>query len=181
MSDHKKIKAIIGLGNPGSKFAHTRHNAGFMVVDALAEQQGAQWKEKDNFEVADITLNNDNILLIKPLTFMNSSGRVLGVLAKKGIKPEEILVVHDEIELPFGKVKYKFSGSHKGHNGLRSIIEVIGKDFGRLRLGVGRPDDAEHVPDYVLSNFSEPRDHVDRMIDEGVEHIYSQSNETASK
>ena len=99
---------------------------------------------------------------------MNSSGRVIPALAKQGIKAENILVVHDELELPFGTVKIKVGGSHKGHNGLRSIIGVCGPDFMRVRCGIGRPLDRDKVPDYVLQPFSEPEAAVDALIDQAV-------------
>src|SRR5579872_1138825 len=171
MINQQEIKVIIGLGNPGPKFTKTRHNAGFMVVDQLAEKYGGRWSEKDTYQCADIMINGKNILLIKPQTFMNSSGRVIPALIKKGITPGHMLVVHDEIELPFGAVKIKTGGSHKGHNGLRSIIEACGADFHRVRMGVGRPADKDEVPDYVLCSFSESSDDVDRMIAQGVELI----------
>ena len=158
------IKAIIGLGNPGPKFSKTRHNIGFRVVDALAEKHGATWRTHGNKEVAEITINDKAILLIKPQTFMNNSGEALSDLAKKGIKPENILVVHDELELPFGQVKLKTGGSAKGHNGLKSIIASIGDAFHRLRIGISRPLEREQVPDYVLEVFKESADDVVEMI-----------------
>lgn len=151
----KTIKAIIGLGNPGPKHHYQRHNIGFRVVDMLVDKYGASWQVKGESEQAYVMLNGQKLLLVKPQTFMNTSGRVLPALIKQGIKAENILVVHDELEVPFGTVKYKFGGSHKGHNGLRSIMGVCGADFGRVRCGIGRPPSAADVPDYVLQNFSE--------------------------
>jgi peptidyl-tRNA hydrolase, PTH1 family len=167
------VSAIIGLGNPGPKFVHTRHNIGFKVVEALAHKHGGAWHDKDTMELTEIMLNHTNVLLIKPQTFMNSSGRVLPYLLKKGIKPENILVVHDELEKKFGNVSIKFGGSARGHNGLRSIIEAIGtKDFPRLRFGIGRPEDREDVGDYVLRNFSESeKKELDHLIDRSVDMI----------
>jgi len=165
------IKAIIGLGNPGKKFERTRHNIGFRVLDSLANQANADWQEKDNMLLAETNFNGRNLILIKPQTFMNSSGNVLPFLLKKGIKAENILVVHDEIELPFGKIKVRFGGSAKGHNGLRSIIDVIGKDFLGLRFGVSRPERSEEVPDYVLAPFTEDPQQLDLHIDEAVTEI----------
>ena len=151
------IKAIIGLGNPGPKYHNHRHNIGFRVLDALAERHGGSWQTKDNAEIAQVMINNQRVLLIKPLTFMNDSGRVIPPLLKQGIKAENILVVHDELEKPFGNIGIRIGGSAKGHNGLRSIIGVCGPDFARLRFGIGRPDHKEDVPNYVLSNFVEPQ------------------------
>jgi peptidyl-tRNA hydrolase, PTH1 family len=172
MEEHKyDIKAIIGLGNPGSKYYNTRHNIGFRILDALALAHNAYWQEKDNMLLTNVHHEGRTILLIKPQTFMNSSGKVIPFLLKKGIKPENILVVHDEIELPFGKIKVRFGGSAKGHNGLRSIIDIIGKDFIRLRFGVDRPRTSQEVPDYVLAPFTDRPEQVDLHIGEAVAKI----------
>ena len=160
------ILAIIGLGNPGSQYAKTRHNIGFRIVDALAQSHNAPWRKQENMEITTIPGNEKEIILIKPLTFMNESGKVLPFLTKKGIKPENIIVVHDELELPFGSIKYKEGGSAKGHNGLKSIIATVGSEFKRLRFGIGRPDDPKEVPDYVLHHFKEAADQVEHYIDQ---------------
>ena len=104
-------------------------------------------------------------MLIKPQTFMNSSGKIIPSVLKQGLKPENLLVVHDELEKPFGKIEFKTGGSHRGHNGLRSIIEFCGADFMRLRCGIGRPENKQDVAQYVLSNFSEKQSDLERMID----------------
>ena len=158
------IKAIIGLGNPGTKYAHTRHNIGFNVLDALAEKYHAAWRKREQMEVAEIQHSDKTIILIKPQTSMNLSGAVIPFLTKQGIKPDQILVVHDELELPFGKIATKTGGSAKGHNGLKSIIAACGPEFHRLRFGIGRPDKQEDVPAYVLQNFSEHPDELARLI-----------------
>ncbi len=163
-----KIKVIIGLGNPGKQYQRTRHNIGFLVLDALADVQGGVWQTKGDKEVAEITLGDEKIILVKPQTFMNSSGRVIPSLLKQGLKAENLLVVHDELEKAFGIVDVKNGGSHRGHNGLRSIIEFCGADFVRLRCGIGRPDRKEDVGDYVLSNFSEKFDDGELMIKKAV-------------
>ena len=165
------IQAIIGLGNPGHKFSFNRHNAGFLVLDLLADDLGASWRSKDNMEIAQVMINGAKVILIKPQTFMNSSGTVIPFLIKQGIKAENMLVVHDELELPFGQIKMKKGGSHKGHNGLKSIIGVCGSDFERLKFGIGRPEVKDHVPDYVLHNFTEPRVEVEALIHQAVEMI----------
>lgn len=167
----KIIKAIIGLGNPGAQFEDTRHNIGFRILDALAEKYGASWKQRDQMEIAEIVLNDQIILLIKPLTFMNNSGKVIHFLQKKGIKPEETLVVHDELEMPFGKLSFKMGGSARGHNGLKSIIAQWGDNFERLRFGIGRPEQRDQVSDYVLQNFSEKPDEIDFAIKKAVHMI----------
>lgn len=171
MENKPEIKAIIGLGNPGPKFLKNRHNIGFLVLDALAENYNASWQKKDILELAEVRTDDKTILLIKPQTFMNTSGKVIPFLQKKGIKPENILVVHDELEMPFGKQKIKFGGSAKGHNGLRSIIDYVGKDFWRLSFGIGRPERREDVGNYVLSNFSEEMQAFNNALQNAVETI----------
>jgi len=164
------IKAIIGLGNPGQRYAKTRHNIGFRVIDRLASDvHDGPWQEPGNMHylqvqlpAVDATSLPQVVYLIKPQTFMNSSGAVIPFLTKKGIRAENILVIHDELEKSFGVLSMHFGGSPKGHNGLRSIIDVIGKDFWRLRFGIGRPPDREDVPDYVLAPFT--RQEEDELI-----------------
>lgn len=149
------IKAIIGLGNPGPKYHNHRHNIGFRVVDELADRYNGSWHKKDHADVADVTINGQRVILVKPQTFMNDSGKVIPMLAKQGIKADHILVVHDELEKPFGNLSMRVGGSARGHNGLRSIMSVYGPDFARLRFGIGRPERKEDVSHFVLSNFSE--------------------------
>ncbi len=151
-----QIRAIIGLGNPGAKFYRNRHNIGFRAVDAIAAAYDAAWKETDAMSHATIRPEGIayDIYLIKPKTYMNSSGLVMPWLTKKGIKPEEILVVHDELEKKFSRLVLKFGGSHKGHNGLRSLIGAVGPLFWRLKFGIDRPGEQEHVPNYVLADFT---------------------------
>jgi len=151
------IRAIIGLGNPGSRYALTRHSIGFLFVDALVNSFGVSWHAQKEMEVAELIIESGQKLwVIKPQTFMNDSGRVIPFLTKKGIKPEEILVVHDELEKKFGHIQIRFGGSHRGHNGLKSISEQIGFEFWRVRLGIDRPTSHEQgdVGSYVLSSFS---------------------------
>ena len=169
--EERNIKAIIGLGNPGHQYRNNRHNIGFKVLDAVAEQHNASWKEKPLLHVTEIQLNNKKIILIKPQTFMNSSGQVISFLQKKGIEAENIMVVHDELEKPFGSIAIRQGGSHRGHNGLRSIIAAIGQDFWRIRFGIGRPENKDNVADYVLSNFQEDLSEIDRLIGEAIELI----------
>jgi peptidyl-tRNA hydrolase, PTH1 family len=164
------IKVIIGLGNPGPKYHHNRHNIGFLVVDALAEKHHASWHSKPDRQIAEIEINGQSIQLIKPQTFMNDSGKVIPSLLKQGIKAENILVIHDELEKPFGKIELKTGGSHKGHNGLRSIIASCGAEFHRLRFGIGRPENREDVPDYVLSNFNK-NENIQPLVDQAVDMI----------
>lgn len=162
---------IIGLGNPGPKHTFQRHNIGFRILDKIAQDHHASWNEKGNAHVASIVVNNRSVLLIKPQTFMNSSGAVMPALTKQGIKAENILVVHDELEKPFASLAIKIGGSHRGHNGLRSLIQACGPDFARLRFGIARPADKSQVPDYVLQPFNEPTEKVSAAIDQAVELI----------
>lgn len=163
------IKAIIGLGNPGKQYYRNRHNIGFQVVDLLAGRHEGSWTTKDALETTTILMDDHKIILIKPQTFMNNSGKVIPWLLKQGIKPENILVVHDELELPFGKLKIKFGGSAKGHNGLRSIIEAIGPDFPRLACGIGRPPQKEMVPVYVLQDFQENPTQLNQFLSQAAD------------
>lgn len=164
MNESFSIKAIIGLGNPGRAHAHERHNIGFRVLDELAATYGGTWSKRQNSESAEIVINNHTILLIKPQTYMNTSGDVIPSLTKKGIKAENILVVHDELEKPFGNISIKKGGSAKGHNGLRSIIQYCGPEFVRLRFGIGRPEHKQEVGTYVLSPFSQPASDLENAI-----------------
>ena len=150
--------AIIGLGNPGEEYAHTRHNAGFETVDLLAEELGVTyWKTICGALVGSgkITLNGVSVevLLVKPQSFMNLSGGPVSRLCKEyGLGVDDLIVVHDELDIPSTSIRVKKGGGHAGHNGLRSIIDKIGsRDFYRVRVGVGRPPGKMKVPDYVLS------------------------------
>jgi len=166
------IKAIIGLGNPGKRFVKTRHNIGFRVLDALAQEQDAVWRTAGNMK--ETTIQGDDgksILLIQPQTFMNESGQIMPTLLKRGIKPDNVIVVHDELEFPFGKVGYRKGGSARGHNGLRSIIAVSGPDFYRVRCGIGRPERREEVSDYVLLPFDEDEAAVNKMVHDACDTI----------
>jgi PTH1 family peptidyl-tRNA hydrolase len=148
------IRLVAGLGNPGREYAHTRHNAGFWFVDELAAKLGASFSNESKFggEVA----KAGALRLVKPMTFMNLSGRAVAAASNFfGIAPDEIVVVHDELDLMPGKVKMKFGGGHAGHNGLRDIQAQLGSpEFWRLRIGIGHPRDSEQtqqdVVDYVL-------------------------------
>ena len=154
--DKDQIRAIIGLGNPGAKYYKTRHSIGFRVLDELARVNGSSWQENNNMMYASVSgIALQTVYLIKPQTFMNTSGEVMPWLNKKGIKGNQIIVVHDELEKSFGVNSIKFSGSAKGHNGLRSIIGMIGQDFWRLRFGIGRPQAEISVSGYVLNPFSQ--------------------------
>lgn len=148
------VALIAGLGNPGAEYDDTRHNVGFWLVDALAAKCGERFKREAKFhgEACRVDLGGHAVWLLKPLTFMNRSGQSIGALATfYKIAPAQILVVHDELDLPAGTVKFKRGGGHGGHNGLRSIMDVLATpEFWRLRFGIGHPGDKNKVVDYVL-------------------------------
>lgn len=145
---------VVGLGNPGEKYAKTRHNVGFMVIDSLAQGAHGSFQTSFNAEVARSTLENESVSLIKPQTFMNRSGDSVQVACHfHKIPPENVIVVHDEIDLPMGAVRVKFDGGHGGHNGIRDIIRVIGPAFVRIRVGIGRPAIKGNEADFVLSPY----------------------------
>ncbi|MCK5829262.1 MAG: aminoacyl-tRNA hydrolase [Methylococcales bacterium] len=150
------IKLIVGLGNPGRQYEKNRHNAGFLFLDGLAEVCGQVWSNEVKFHghVVNCIFCRDKVVLLKPQTFMNKSGLSVATVSRfYKIKTEEILVVHDELDLDVGVVKLKKGGGHAGHNGLRDIIAHLGgRDFYRIRIGVGRSLDGRSVADYVLSN-----------------------------
>ncbi len=174
------IKLIVGLGNPGQQYQKTRHNAGFLFLDGLAADLGGAWVSESRFQglIAECSLPAGKLILLKPQAFMNRSGQSVGMVARYyKLQPEEILVVHDELDFDAGVVKLKKDGGHAGHNGLRDIIAHLGsKEFYRLRIGIGRPEAGKQVADYVLSNpskmeldlivsaFDQGRSHIDQLI-----------------
>lgn len=150
------MKIIVGLGNPGGKYARTRHNAGFMAIDALAESLRADIaQEKHHALLGRVRIDSQEAVLVKPQTFMNESGRAAGgVLRGSYAEIADLIVIHDELDLPLGTVRVKIGGGHGGHNGLRSLIEQLGSaEFVRVRVGIGRPDPGMDAADYVLSRF----------------------------
>jgi len=167
------LKVIVGLGNPGPKYTETRHNAGFWFIEEVARKYSATFRLEKKFhgEVAKISLQGKDIWLLKPDTFMNRSGLATqSLLSFYRITADQLLVAHDEIDLPPGTAKLKTGGGHGGHNGLRDIISQLGsKDFHRLRIGVGHPGSKDQVVDYVLRKPSLD-DHImiSRDIDDAV-------------
>jgi PTH1 family peptidyl-tRNA hydrolase len=150
------MKIVIGLGNPGRKYERTRHNAGFMAVDELARGlRFALTQEKYHALVGRGRVGGGEVLLAKPQTYMNESGRsVAAILRYTAAAVEDLIVVHDELDLPLGVVRIKAGGGHGGHNGLRSIVEHLGTpEFIRVRVGIGRPPEQWDAADYVLSPF----------------------------
>lgn len=167
------IKLIIGLRNPGSAYEHTRHNAGGWLTGNLAQRHGALFKleKKMQAELAEVVLNSQTSKLVLPLTFMNHSGQPTRLISQfYRIAPEEILVVHDELDLPAGRIKLKTGGGHGGHNGLRDIITQLGSPhFHRLRVGIGHPGHKDLVHQYVLSKPSaQDRQHIYDAIERGI-------------
>ena len=151
------VQLIVGLGNPGDKYEQTRHNAGFWFVDEVARQYSVELRPETKFFglAGRVQSNGMDFWLLKPSTFMNRSGQSIQALAKfYKIPVESILVVHDELDLPPGSAKLKVGGGHGGHNGLRDTIAAMGKNFMRLRLGIGHPGHKDMVVDYVLKNAS---------------------------
>ncbi|HTV46132.1 MAG TPA: aminoacyl-tRNA hydrolase [Stellaceae bacterium] len=149
------MRLIVGLGNPGARYARTRHNIGFMVADAIARHyRFSGFRSRFKGELAEGTIGDARRLLLKPQTFMNDSGdAVLAAMSFYKIAPDDIVVIHDEIDLRPGKLRVKRGGGAAGHNGLRSIDALIGPDFWRVRVGVGHPGAKELVLPYVLQNF----------------------------
>ncbi len=161
------MKLIVGLGNPGPTYSQTRHNIGFMVVDKLIEELNPNTISKKSFEGE--LFKSKDILLLKPTTFMNLSGKSVQAVANfYKINLDDILVIHDEIDIPFGAIKLKKGGGNGGHNGLKSIDSLITKEYNRLRLGVGKPERKEMVASYVLSKF-EPKEQevLDKFVNLG--------------
>lgn len=149
------MKLIVGLGNPGARYARNRHNIGYLAVDAIAAATGAAWRDKFQGQLAEARFATGRALLLKPETFMNLSGdSVQAAMAFHKIAPRDVIVLHDELDLAPGRVRPKTGGGHAGHNGLRSIMGHIGPDFARIRLGIGHPGDKALVSPYVLSDFS---------------------------
>lgn len=146
---------LVGLGNPGSRYARNRHNIGFMALDEIIRRQNlAGRRSRFRSEVVEGAIGSEKVLAMKPQTFMNRSGEAVGEAARFfKLTPEQIIVFHDELDLAPGKLRVKKGGGNAGHNGLRSIASHIGNDFWRVRLGIGRPGDKALVHGYVLSDF----------------------------
>ena len=149
---------VVGLGNPGPTYAKTRHNLGFMVADVLAGRIGSAFKvhKKSGAEVVTGRLAGASVVLAKPRCYMNESGRQVGPLAKfYSVPPQQIVVIHDELDIDFGRIRLKLGGGEGGHNGLRSVASALGtKDFHRVRIGVGRPPGRKDPAAFVLENFT---------------------------
>ena len=167
------MRLFVGLGNPGPKFARNRHNVGFMAVDEIARRHGfAPWRRRFQGETSEGTLGTERVILLKPMTYMNDSGRSVQEAASFfKIAPGDVTVFHDELELPPGKVRVKIGGGIAGHNGLRSISAHIGNEYRRVRLGIGHPGVKELVHGHVLSDFAKAdNDWVATLCDAVAEH-----------
>ncbi len=150
------MKIIAGLGNPGAQYAGNRHNIGFMAVDALQRLPSfAPWSRKFKAEISEGDIAGEKILLMKPLTYMNLSGESVGEAMRfYKLSPADIIAIHDELDLPAGRARIKTGGGHGGHNGLKSLDAHCGKEYRRLRLGIGHPGDKERVHGHVLGDFA---------------------------
>jgi len=151
------LKVIVGLGNPGPEHLLTRHNAGFWFVDALAARLGGHFRSHSKFhgEICRTQIGGGEMTLLKPMTYMNRSGLAIRALCDYlKVPPQEVLVAHDELDLPVGEARFKLGGGAGGHNGLRDSISHLGADFWRLRLGIGHPGERSEVLDYVLRRAS---------------------------
>lgn len=159
---------LVGLGNPGPQYANNRHNIGFMAVDEIVRRHGfSPWRSRFQAQVSEGHVGTHRVLAMKPQTYMNESGRAVGeALRFYKLQLEQVFVIYDEIDLRFGKVKVKVGGGAGGHNGIRSLDAHIGRDYCRVRLGVGRPERKEQVHGHVLQDFAKAeRPGVEKLID----------------
>jgi PTH1 family peptidyl-tRNA hydrolase len=166
--NQKQVRLFVGLGNPGKAYSMTRHNVGFMVIEALSEAFSIPLeKKKPDMLYGRGNIEGSDVILAKPMAYMNRSGRPTKGLAEYfGISGEEMLVMHDDIDLAFKRLKIKMKGGHGGHNGIRSMIDAFGHgDFARIRIGIGRPDGPKEVTDHVLGRFSpEEKEELDLVM-----------------
>lgn len=166
--DERRLRLVAGLGNPGDAYAGTRHNVGFMAIDALAEAFGIRLqRDRGALDIGFGAIASTAVILLKPLSYMNRSGTAVGQIARQhAVSTQDIIVVHDDIDIAFGRLKIKEKGGHAGHKGIQSIIDILGgADFVRLRVGVGRGGAQEGVTDHVLGAFTPAETPVlDRII-----------------
>ena len=165
---------LVGLGNPGLKYAGNRHNIGFMAVDEIVRRHGfSAWRKRFQGEIAEGTLGGERVLALKPQTYMNDSGRSVGeVMRFFDIDPSRVIALYDELDLQAGKIRVKLGGGAAGHNGIRSMIAHAGPHFQRVRLGIGHPGEKHMVQPHVLSDFAKSdRAWVETLIDAVAEHM----------
>ena len=170
----KNVWLVVGLGNPGPGYSANRHNVGQMVVDEIAAESGVKFKtHKSIAQVAQCELRGQPVVLAKSTGYMNTSGGpVQGLMTFYKVPAERLIVVHDELDIPFADVRTKLGGGHAGHNGLRDIIARIGQQFHRVRVGIGRPTGNQEVAAFVLSNFnSEERAELPKLIEESIHRV----------
>jgi PTH1 family peptidyl-tRNA hydrolase len=184
---------VAGLGNPGREYAETRHNVGFMVADELARRHSGSWRGKFSGEVAEVRADGIRLALLKPQTYMNESGRSVGAAARFfKVELEDLIVAHDDVDLEPGRVQVRLGGGLAGHNGLRSVAQQLGTgEFGRVRIGVGRPERGDQRPmaDFVLSPFppevdvealvARAADAIESVAQEGLDEAQNRFNERA--
>lgn len=173
------MKAIIGLGNPGKEYEKTRHNVGFLVVDELARRHDGEFTDKRSLEaeIAEVVIDSQRVLLVKPQTFMNVSGRSLSaMLSKYPVKLEDVVVVYDDADLPFGDVRVKASGSSAGHRGMESILSTLpkGSNVSRVRVGIGRPAHPDiPLDEFVLAKWTtDEQKQLLSVIDSATERVF---------
>ena len=165
---------LVGLGNPGGKYAKNRHNIGFMALDSIVRRHSfGPWKSKFSGQMCEGSIDGVKVLALMPETFMNESGRSVGAAARfYKVDPDHIAVLHDDLDLAFTKIKIKTGGGHGGHNGLRSIDAHMGKEYKRIRLGIGHPGSKEKVHGYVLGDFAKAETPaLEKMLDAVSQHI----------
>lgn len=163
------MKVIAGLGNPGQEYSQTRHNVGFILIDALADRLGITiWQEKFSAQVGEGRIGSEKVLLVKPLTYMNNSGEAIGPLLRwYKLESEDLIVAHDDMDIPAGTMRLRRKGGSGGHNGIKSILEQVDEEFARVRIGIGRPEPGWTVVNHVLAKFpAEDREKIDAAIAE---------------
>ena len=161
------MQLIVGLGNPGKKYQYTRHNIGYMAIEnIISAQHNYKIKNKFNSIIYEVIIDNNKIILVKPETYMNNSGDSVYQIANfYKINSKDIFVLHDELDIPFGKIRIKIGGGNAGHNGLKSITNKIDNNYTRVRLGIGHPGKKEMVNGHVMGNFSRPeKDNLSQIL-----------------
>jgi len=178
------LKVIAGLGNPGEKYAYTRHNIGFMVISELADRFKINSSYKFDGLIGDFFFGGEKIIIFQPMKYMNKSGQpIYKVLDYFGIEPEDLLIIHDDLDLELGSMRFKQNGGSGGHNGIKSIINNLGTDnFKRLKIGIGRPSKNIPVPDFVLTTFKgEEKDVSEKVVKDAASAVELMLKENISK